>query len=802
MKNFFSTIGLRLALIQMGLLLCQNLPAAQPVFTITPTAVSNTYMGPITFQISGIPAGHTVVIQKFGDVVTNGAIAAGDSLVQQFNLTDNQPGMVIGGVTNFAVPFDKNPTNGVITASLPFPNGDFSQKIIGQYGFVLSSPVGDFTPVTNLFTVTNFPFGQTITGTVVSNGTSAVIPYAGVIFFPAPRPGHDLGSPVAGAVANNLGVYAIQVPPGTYVPLAFQSNYVASYAASPVVTLTNGQTITTNLTMTVATASISGKVVDALNTGIALPGLFVPANNTNYLIATGFTDTNGNFIIRVTSGQWQLGGGAEGLDVHGYAAFNDGTNVNAGTTGFVGGFYKANALFYGTVTDGSGNPLQGIPIEARDQPNNGDGIFDTDGYEDANGNYAVAAYGGLGSGDPWVVDVDNQSQFPNYIFSQAALSQNGGTNLAVGQAVQVNFTALVATNQISGNVKFNGTNVIGVQVFAYATIGGNSYQTEVDTDTNGNYSLNVANGNWTVNVYDCGCGDDDSLNEVVDGGNYQGNYLDPASQNVNIANNNGTANFTVPSCGGVSFVTTSPLPGGTNGAYYNFQFNASDCTGNYNWFVNDPQDLPPGLTLYSGGAFNGTPGGSGTYNFSVHVDDGNGHSANQPFSLYIAPTSGPLQVTTTSLPNANLGVSYSTSLGASGGQQPYNWSLAAGSLPLPSALAISTNGVISGIPATNGLFSFVVQVTDAGSNSKSQSLGLIINPKPSLGSLAKSSGTQFQFRLTGAANQNYTIQMSTNLSSTNWTSLFVTNNTTTNSFIIVDPNASNSQRFYRTLIGP
>jgi hypothetical protein len=121
---------------------------------------------------------------------------------------------------------------------------------------------------------------------------------------------------------------------------------------------------------------------------------------------------------------------------------------------------------------------------------------------------------------------------------------------------------------------------------------------------------------------------------------------------------------------------------------------------------------------------------------------------------------------------------------------------------LPGALAISTNGVISGIPATNGLFSFVVQVTDAGSNSKSQSLGLIINPKPSLGASAKSSGTQFQFRLTGAANQNYTIQVSTNLSSTNWTSLFVTNNTTTNSFIIVDPNASNSQRFYRTLIGP
>ena len=56
-------------------------------------------------------------------------------------------------------------------------------------------------------------------------------------------------------------------------------------------------------------------------------------------------------------------------------------------------------------------------------------------------------------------------------------------------------------------------------------------------------------------------------------------------------------------------------------------------------------------------------------------------------------------------------------------------------------------------------------------------------------------------RLTGAANQNYTVQMSTNLSSTNWISLFITNNTATNSFLLTDPNATNQQRFYRILIG-
>ncbi len=57
-------------------------------------------------------------------------------------------------------------------------------------------------------------------------------------------------------------------------------------------------------------------------------------------------------------------------------------------------------------------------------------------------------------------------------------------------------------------------------------------------------------------------------------------------------------------------------------------------------------------------------------------------------------------------------------------------------------------------------------------------------------------------RLTGAANQNSTVQVSTNLSSTNWTSLFVTNSATTNSFIVTDPNATDKRRFYRVQVGP
>ena len=73
---------------------------------------------------------------------------------------------------------------------------------------------------------------------------------------------------------------------------------------------------------------------------------------------------------------------------------------------------------------------------------------------------------------------------------------------------------------------------------------------------------------------------------------------------------------------------------------------------------------------------------------------------------------------------------------------------------------------------------------------------------PTLSSPAYSASGQFQTLLNGFSNQDYTLQMSTNLGSTNWVTLYVTNNSATNSFLLTDPNATNQQRFYRVLVGP
>src|SRR5665213_2083011 len=650
------------SLIAAGLFasLTQGVRAAV-TFTNTPSAVSNTYSGLITLSIGGLTNTETVVVQKFLDANTNGVIDGNDLLVQQFTLTDGM-NFVIGGVTNFNVPEDLNATTGAITAMLNFQNGDFVQNIIGHYFYKLSSPVEHFAPITNSFSVTNFPFAQKFTGNVVSNSSSTTLPNAVVLLFPPPRPGKNGpgGNPVAGVVANSAGAYTVQAPPGTYTLVALTTNYVGNFKKAPVLTLGSGQTINTNLSATNATASITGKIVDAANNAIGLPGVFLPLQSTNGLLAFSYSDTNGNFTARVTAGQWSLGSDDSGLIIHGYVGWNNNTNVNSGATGVTLAYAKANALFYGSVKDNLGNPLAGIDVNAYDNNNY---LYQTDGYTDANGNYVVGVLGGLGSNDPWWIGISSDSSPANYIFSQPAFDQNGGTNISVGQAVLANFTAILATNYIIGNVKANGTNIVSVGVNANATINNANFSQYVDTDANGNYSLTVASGTWSISV-NCN-GGSDSLDNILGSGTYQC----PDNQTAVINNNNATNNFNVQPCGGVQIFTTN-LPDGQVGVFYGQTLQGSTCSGQLNWTLNNPQNFPTSLGFSQNGAIQGTPDTSGPYNFSVQLDDGNGHSTNQNLSLYIAPAPSPLAITTTSLPTGTVNTFYSQTLQASGGQPP------------------------------------------------------------------------------------------------------------------------------------
>jgi hypothetical protein len=620
--KFIKKILMSAGFILPALFLCQNLRAAVNL-TITPSAVSNTYTGKITLQVTGITSGSTVVIQKFLDANTNGVIGAGDYLVQQFSMTDGQASVFHDGsttVTNFNVPGDTDATSGQITAPINFQNGDFSQNIVGKYLYKLSSSSGSFT---NTFTVTNFPYAQSFSGIVFSNNTATVVSNAIILLFQLTGD-NDL-HPVGGAVANNAGSYVIKAPPGTYLLAAVKSNYLANTGTAPTMTLGSGSTIVTNLTLTNATQNISGKVEDKNTPAIGLPGFLIPAESTtNSFLGIAFTDTNGNFTVGTRPDSWKIENNSSSLIAHGYLASQNSIKTNT-VGGSVSGITitvpKATAIFYGSIKDNLGNPLFGIDVEADDDGNQ----YQSDGFTDANGNYVAGA-----SATNWNVSVSSDGNPTNYDFTQSF-----DTALTNGQAQQVNFTAILATNHISGNVQFNGTNIVGVGVNATANINGINYQAHADTDDNGNYSFNVANGNWDVSL-NCGTGDD-SLQNILGNGNYQC----PNDQFPNILGNNSTNNFIVPICSSVQITTLTPLPESQAGSSYDIFIQASSCSSTFNWSVNDLEDLPPNLTFETSGELHGQLTTAGTYNFTVQVTDGNSNTTNQLFTLVVDSNPNP-----------------------------------------------------------------------------------------------------------------------------------------------------------------
>ena len=199
----------------------------------------------------------------------------------------------------------------------------------------------------------------------------------------------------------------------------------------------------------------------------------------------------------------------------------------------------------------------------------------------------------------------------------------GGQLVTVSNAdVVLDFSTVQAPYQITGWVKNNSNQPFtNLDVHAYATIGTNSYWLDSYTDGNGNYSFQVANGQWGVGV-DCG--------------GLGSGYQCPNDVTVNIASASTVTNFTIQSCGQVQILTTS-LPPGQVGSYYDFFLQAASCYPDFTWSLLSGS-VPPGLNGDpSSGEIYGTPTTSGTFNFTVQVTDGNNVTTNQPLSLTIAP---------------------------------------------------------------------------------------------------------------------------------------------------------------------
>ena len=168
-------------------------------------------------------------------------------------------------------------------------------------------------------------------------------------------------------------------------------------------------------------------------------------------------------------------------------------------------------------------------------------------------------------------------------------------------------------------------------------------------------------------------------------------------------------------------ISTSSLPGGAVGMAYQQPLQATGGSGTYSWAVTTGA-LPSGLSLSRTGSISGAPLAPGQFPFTIAVADGS-TSASRAFTIAVDT---PVSIVTSALRTGTVGSSYSETLSATGGGQPYTWSVASGQLPNGLSLDPAT-GIISGTPLVPGAFRILFQVTDSASAKAAVTLSLTVN---------------------------------------------------------------------------
>ncbi|WP_182345073.1 IPTL-CTERM sorting domain-containing protein [Comamonas koreensis] len=153
-------------------------------------------------------------------------------------------------------------------------------------------------------------------------------------------------------------------------------------------------------------------------------------------------------------------------------------------------------------------------------------------------------------------------------------------------------------------------------------------------------------------------------------------------------------------------ISPASLPAGKIGVAYSSTMTAGGGTAPYTWSASG---LPAGLSIGAEtGVISGVPSEATTAEVTISVVD----SENRDKSTNITLVIDPLDLTVNpSLPNGQVGKTYTASIGVSGGVAPYHLVLD-GELPEGLSLDLTT-GAITGTPTKTQISTFSVTVSDS-----------------------------------------------------------------------------------------
>ncbi len=321
-------------------------------------------------------------------------------------------------------------------------------------------------------------------------------------------------------------------------------------------------------------------------------------------------------------------------------------------------------------------------------------------------------------GNPYVVYRDNANAYRATVMRYIALSYDAETPaiitqpadaaVTVGEAVYLSVEASVTTGDLS------------YQWYS-STIDSNNDGTIIDEATDNSYSPPTAQVG--TSYYYCIVTNTD--NSAT--GNTTAAAVSDAAEVVV------TDSEVTP---GALAITTASLPDGKVNRSYSKVLEASGGTEPYTWNITG---LPSGLDINTvTGEVYGIPESAGTSSVAATVYDSNSSWDLATFNLTVRRPSSTsssesssssvkmLKIITDYLPEGTAGKFYSQTVSASGGTEPYTWS----STGLPEGLSLSSDGLISGIPAEEGISTLVLEISDRQNRKTSSTLTLSVNPAP------------------------------------------------------------------------